>query len=98
MNLRIIPVDREASRCRNHGRRHARARLNAGRWKIAIMSERHNAASNGEEELRKSDSTRTRAADARALDKSERRRGARTFIARLRNRQLGRRHVGRRAR
>lgn len=55
-----------------------------------MMNERRDTASSGGEE---SETARGRAQPTRALDKSERRRAARTFIARPRNCQLGRRHV-----
>lgn len=91
-NLRYYPGgSRSVALPHNHGRRHARARD----WtpvvgKFATMNERRDAAPSGGEE---SETARGRAQPTRALDKSERRRAARTFIARPRNCQLERRHV-----
>jgi len=93
MNLRYPPSgSRGVALSLNHGRRHARARdrtLIGGKF---ATSERRDA-SNGGEQLDRT-TARGRAQPTRALDKSERRRAARTFIAR----QPERRHVGRRAR
>lgn len=96
ISLQRIAKRRLAAQSRAEAR--TRSRSNAGRWKIAMMSEEaRRRIERGRREPERA-TARGRAQLTRALDKSECRRAARTFIARPRNHQPERRHVGRRAR